>query len=519
MGLPSWYEIMMCSRLRLRALLGAYLVAGRAFALPLAPNMVRLDQVCFEADRGRLRLAVYDTAGGNGSSVSQLCASLTRCENSWVHEACARGTTATELVRRSADVMHVVDVVDRAGEAYPPAGAARRGTGAMVSFGESPTHNLHSSLASVFEQRLALEGAGETLDVVIERVFRSMWVEGASSREGLASALREPTRDWTLGVAAAALDGVEVLAMTRCNHTSPWGSCDDAVIPAAMSVVRAAPLCVDALFVAVQLFTALGFPIHASTGDALAELRERTKRYYGVEPRRAAGAKPAPKVVTLFTRGDAQFRKLVGLQGRMREEMGITRVVDTLVLPLADQVRLFDEADVFIAPHGNNNINSLWMRPGTLYVEIRPWCAEMCVLGCDTRFAHSEVGRNATFLDLFGSRPRRSASGTGRGSIACLKFRQSAARGAFLWPARVWLREQGAPAPALSHGALRRRGGFGASPRLDARGVGGAWLRARTAEAAVSCAYPDGGSSRTGRTLGRRRRARARFRPVAASGA
>ena len=106
--------------------------------------------------------------------------------------------------------------------------------------------------------------------------------------------------------------------------------------------------------------------------------------------------------MTLFTRGDAQFRKLVGLQGRMREEMGITRVVDTLVLPLADQVRLFDEADVFIAPHGNNNINSLWMRPGTLYVEIRPWCAEMCVLGCDTRFAHSEVGFNATFLDLFG---------------------------------------------------------------------------------------------------------------------
>ena len=43
---------------RLLASLG--LVATRAETVPLAPNTVRLDRVCFEADRGAVRLTLYD---------------------------------------------------------------------------------------------------------------------------------------------------------------------------------------------------------------------------------------------------------------------------------------------------------------------------------------------------------------------------------------------------------------------------------------------------------------------------
>ena len=378
---------------RLLASLG--LVATRAETVPLAPNTVRLDRVCFEADRGAVRLALYD---GSDKSVNQLCASLTRCEVAQIHDACARGANATELARLYADVR----VVERVGAPYPPRGARHERAGAFVIYGDSASHNIHSQLASAFEQRLLLERSGGTgLDVVVEKVFA--WGRGGKNNVGaIKAALQDPTRDWSRGVAAAAFDGVDVLALTKCGDVgSAWGSCDDSV-PAAQSAMKSVPFCVDALFVAAPLTAIGGFPIRPSTGDALRELRERTKRHYGIASRaeRAGDSNASTRVVTLFTRNDAGARKLI-YAPEVLTEMRVTRVVDTLVLPLAEQIRLFDEADVFVAPHGNNNVNSLWMRPGSLYVEVRPSCAEMCVLGCDKRFARAPVAGNVTFLDLF----------------------------------------------------------------------------------------------------------------------
>ena len=377
-----------------RLLVSLGLVATRAETPPLAPNTVRLDRVCFEADRGAVRLALYD---GSDKSVKQLCASLTRCEVAQIHDACARGANATELARLYADVR----VVERVGAPYPPRGARHERAGAFVIYGDSASHNIHSQLTSAFEQRLLLERSGGTgLDVVVEKVFA--WGRGGKNNVGaIKAALQDPTRDWSRGVAAAAFDGVDVLALTKCGDVgAAWGSCDDSV-PAAQSAMKSVPLCVDALFVAAPLTAIGGFPIRPSTGDALRELRERTKRHYGIASRaERAGDSNASTRVTLFTRNDAGARKLI-YAPEVLTEMRVTRVVDTLVLPLAEQIRLFDEADVFVAPHGNNNVNSLWMRPGSLYVEVRPSCAEMCVLGCDKRFARAPVAGNVTFLDLF----------------------------------------------------------------------------------------------------------------------
>ena len=379
---------------RLLSLVSLGLVATRAETVPLAPNTVRLDRVCFEADRGAVRLALYD---GSDKSVNQLCASLTRCEVAQIHDACARGANATELARLYADVR----VVERVGAPYPPRGARHERAGAFVIYGDSASHNIHSQLASAFEQRLLLERSGGTgLDVVVEKVFA--WGRGGKNNVGaIKAALQDPTRDWSRGVAAAAFDGVDVLALTKCGDVgAAWGSCDDSV-PAAQSAMKSVPFCVDALFVAAPLTAIGGFPIRPSTGDALRKLRERTKRHYGIASRaERAGDSNASTRVTLFTRNDAGARKLI-YAPEVLAEMRVTRVVDTLVLPLAEQIRLFDEADVFVAPHGNNNVNSLWMRPGSLYVEVRPSCAEMCVLGCDKRFARAPVAGNVTFLDLF----------------------------------------------------------------------------------------------------------------------
>ncbi len=377
-----------------RLLVSLGLVATRAETPPLAPNTVRLDRVCFEADRGAVRLALYD---GSDKSVNQLCASLTRCEVAQIHDACARGANATELARLYADVR----VVERVGAPYPPRGARHERAGAFVIYGDSASHNIHSQLASAFEQRLLLERSGGTgLDVVVEKVFA--WGRSGKNNLGaIKAALQDPTRDWSRGVAAAAFDGVDVLALTKCGDVgAAWGSCDDSV-PAAQSAMKSVPFCVDALFVAAPLTAIGGFPIRPSTGDALRELRERTKRHYGIASRaERAGDSNASTRVTLFTRNDAGARKLI-YAPEVLTEMRVTRVVDTLILPLAEQIRLFDEADVFVAPHGNNNVNSLWMRPGSLYVEVRPSCAEMCVLGCDKRFARAPVAGNVTFLDLF----------------------------------------------------------------------------------------------------------------------
>ena len=143
-----------------RLLVSLGLVATRAETPPLAPNTVRLDRVCFEADRGAVRLALYD---GSDKSVNQLCASLTRCEVAQIHDACARGANATELARLYADVR----VVERVGAPYPPRGARHERAGAFVIYGDSASHNIHSQLTSAFEQRLLLERSGGTgLDAV-----------------------------------------------------------------------------------------------------------------------------------------------------------------------------------------------------------------------------------------------------------------------------------------------------------------------------------------------------------------
>lgn len=67
-----------------------------------------------------------------------------------------------------------------------------------------------------------------------------------------------------------------------------------------------------------------------------------------------------------------------------------------------EQVHLFRSVNHMLAPHGANNVNTLWMRPNTTYLEIRPTCLGSCLKRCDHHFSHAHLGdlsKNATFYD------------------------------------------------------------------------------------------------------------------------
>eukprot|EP00966_Prymnesium_polylepis_P309590 7153356-Prymnesium_polylepis.1 len=67
----------------------------------------------------------------------------------------------------------------------------------------------------------------------------------------------------------------------------------------------------------------------------------------------------------------------------MLTALGVTEVVHAL--PADDvgaQLALFSRADVLIAPHGASSAHVAFMRPGSLFVELTPFCDGTCLDGC-----------------------------------------------------------------------------------------------------------------------------------------
>ena len=46
------------------------------------------------------------------------------------------------------------------------------------------------------------------------------------------------------------------------------------------------------------------------------------------------------------------------------------------------QIALYASSDVVVAPFGSNTANSVFMRPGSVFVEVTPLCASTCEEGC-----------------------------------------------------------------------------------------------------------------------------------------
>lgn len=80
---------------------------------------------------------------------------------------------------------------------------------------------------------------------------------------------------------------------------------------------------------------------------------------------------PAAQRRVLASRGASQARLLLD-RGELEAAFAAAgfEVVDPGTLAFADQVRLFDEADVVVAEHGANLTNMVYCRPGTLVLEL-----------------------------------------------------------------------------------------------------------------------------------------------------
>ena len=72
-------------------------------------------------------------------------------------------------------------------------------------------------------------------------------------------------------------------------------------------------------------------------------------------------------------------RQLEGVQKSLDEHGFVTIVPDNLTV--SEQIRFFHAANIVLAPHGANSTNSIYMRPGSVFIETfgRAWGFPMCV--------------------------------------------------------------------------------------------------------------------------------------------
>ena len=91
---------------------------------------------------------------------------------------------------------------------------------------------------------------------------------------------------------------------------------------------------------------------------------------------------PCPKRIFVKRVGTRKLR----VSQRFLEKRGIETIVPE-ELSVAQQIRLFHQADLVLCPHGANSTNSLYMRPGAAFVEtfpmgyVNPCCLETARVG------------------------------------------------------------------------------------------------------------------------------------------
>ena len=87
--------------------------------------------------------------------------------------------------------------------------------------------------------------------------------------------------------------------------------------------------------------------------------------------------------LTLYTRGDARRRRFQGNVQNFATRLGATKILARM--PRGDprqQIALYASSDVVVAPFGSNTANSVFMQPGSTFVEVTPLCASTCEEGC-----------------------------------------------------------------------------------------------------------------------------------------
>jgi hypothetical protein len=106
---------------------------------------------------------------------------------------------------------------------------------------------------------------------------------------------------------------------------------------------------------------------------------------------------PTPRKLLYVSRQDAQIRRIENEEAliRMMKQRGFL-IVEAGTHSLAEQIRIFSEANVVVGPHGAGMTNTMFSREGTLVYE---FMTRQYVNGCFARISQN-LGRQH-FVDFF----------------------------------------------------------------------------------------------------------------------
>lgn len=310
----------------------------------LPSNLLTLRNVCVAGTTVTLHASTADAKG-------QLCA-LTACHAPQARERC-RETDADAFVAGVLSEALLRFQVRRATTAYPVETAHRYGRVALFTLTGNIGHDLYNGLLDVFAAALA-----SRFDALFGNV---MWFTGRSSWD---AAVARPHSSWSLTVVDALFN----------ETVTPLYWASDAHM-AGQGFEHLGPgFCADELVVRAQ--GRLAENVGWDSLKALPKLRDTVlKRVLTNEPTRER--------LTLYTRGDARRRRFRGDVQGFAAKLGATKVLARM--PRGDprqQIRLYAASDVVVAPFGSNTANSVFMRPGSTFVEVTPLCASLCSEGC-----------------------------------------------------------------------------------------------------------------------------------------
>jgi hypothetical protein len=384
-----------------------------------------------------------------GHTVDSLCRSLTACHKPEAFAFC-RSTPHSQMAEaflQKASSFHVSTVRTtaecrafnltaqgprrRCEPDFPPAGATVVGRAAIVRLTGNIGHDLLlESFLDFFSQqqhhaeqqprRKRQSGQhqhlpGEQPAFFDALLLEAFWFKG---HFGFKRALNEPSSSWSFTMLSALLAAPRRFLAhhykMRPDHrpaSDPARQADDAA-EAAMALPPGG-LCVRELYVRAKLEAG-----HAAWGnlrhvpEMAAVVRGRLGLAGGMAAATAAATSAAAAAspplgggpqssrggsarVVVFTRGDAASRRLLFGPSQLDQLRAAVpgcnlQVVHALRAEDArSQVELFASADVLIAPHGASSANTIFMRPGSAFVELTPFCDATCLSGCYSAYTRA----------------------------------------------------------------------------------------------------------------------------------
>jgi hypothetical protein len=369
--------------------------------MPSTGNMQRIDKVCLTlpepGQRNKLSgkfCSVVATVYGNSNSLDSMCDNLTYCHSPKAFEWCKMYKKGPATAAEHFIEEHMSSLCAQHGtaESFPLLSSRRMSKVPAMTLTGNIGHDLYNTILDVYAQQ---ERQKKNFDALYVDVGYFGGVEK------WLSSLSDRRKSWTLNT-------IEALF----NHSSAtglsWG-----VTPSMKGATGAQSFLLGETALCIDEFWVKGGALMAENigWDGLHYMPKLRKKvlvhYFGkgaaMEFLKRAKGPASPLVVTLYTRKDASRRRFAdAMDGAILEQMKARLGVSVIVqkMPLDDpkqQVLMYAKSDVFIAPFGSNTANSVFMKPGSIFIEVSTLCPSLCLEGCHP---YSIVGPGDKFRSM-----------------------------------------------------------------------------------------------------------------------